>query len=347
MERRVLLAISLSFLVLFLYQWFLPPPARRKRRPRTRRQGRSTSPASGLRAERDMCRPSRRRAHPAGGYHRRRSAGTRHHHRDRACAAVFTNRGGRLRHWWLKEYRDAQGRCWTSFPRTPPPNRPGRSRCGLTMGTHYATGRGHHHATRTSRIYKVTTVRHRSRSILKPPTGYGSHKAFVLPPDGYDIYFTAHVMQGSEALNPMIEWGPGLGDDIAQSPPGSFISPNYIYPPQAIFHVNGSRNPDRVAETAVGGRMIRDGAFPLGWGRRSLLHQRDHQTSDACSSRYASVAFPSSTQPPVVGRYVAYSVRLPAPPKARVFSSGPKSSMPSAPSTRSSPGRFISGYSRF
>jgi YidC/Oxa1 family membrane protein insertase len=38
----------------------------------------------------------------------------------------------------------------------------------------------------------------------------------------------------------------------------------------------------------------------------------------------AAVAFPSATQPPVIGHYVTYSVRLPAPPESARFFFGPK-----------------------
>ena len=58
----------------------------------------------------------------------------------------------------------------------------------------------------------------------------------------HDLGESAHlsVRQGDAVLVPAIEWGPGLGDDIARARPASFLSPSYSTPAQAIYHQDGS-----------------------------------------------------------------------------------------------------------
>ena len=55
---------------------------------------------------------------------------------------------------------------------------------------------------------------------------------------------SSHSARGCSAAaspEPDIDWGPGLGDDIAQLAAGIFLSPNYSTPAQAIYHTDGSR----------------------------------------------------------------------------------------------------------
>ena len=39
-------------------------------------------------------------------------------------------------------------------------------------------------------------------------------KTFVIEPQSYVITFTAQVTDGGKAINPVLQWGPGLGDTI-------------------------------------------------------------------------------------------------------------------------------------
>jgi YidC/Oxa1 family membrane protein insertase len=229
--------------------------------------------------------------------------------------AVFTNRGGRIRHWWLKEYKNAAGQMMDLVPANTPTPLP--LPFSLRVDDAATTAR------LNDSIYKVTQS-DRITFDLETTEGLRVHKAFVLTPDGYEVYFTTHVMQGGETLNPTVEWGPGLGDDIAQQPPGSFLSPNYTYPPQAIYHRNGSRNPDRVAATALAGGLSLDGDFLWAGLDDHYFISAIIKPSAPVHFESAAVAFPSATQPPVIGHYVTYSVRLPAPPESARFFFGPK-----------------------
>ena len=71
--------------------------------------------------------------------------------------------------------------------------------------------------------------------------GFHVTKSFTLEPDGYIVAVSVQASRGDQVLNPGIDWGPGLGDDIAYSPRGGFLSPSYSTPAQALVHRDGSR----------------------------------------------------------------------------------------------------------
>ena len=126
MERRVLVAISLSFAVLFLYQaLFLPPP--------TPQNVTATAPVEGPRPPAEAGAVS---AVPVPGNASSPAATATvaplvgdSEEREivvetSAVRAVFTNRGARLRHWQLKNYIDDQEGPVDLVPSVIPPELP-------------------------------------------------------------------------------------------------------------------------------------------------------------------------------------------------------------------------------
>src|SRR5215470_7135784 len=116
MERRVFIAIVLSFLVLYFYQtYFAPPPP-----PSPKPAASSAAPSAPAEAPSNHIVPSTPSSTAQSGA--AVSSETREPQAvvsDAAereitvetakVTAVFTNRGGRLLHWRLKEYRDNRG----------------------------------------------------------------------------------------------------------------------------------------------------------------------------------------------------------------------------------------------
>ena len=117
MERRVLLAIFLSFLVLYVYQALVvkPQPAEQAANATTAASGAAT-PGVSPRTTAPTATPQNALAPPhlpPSSADASRADGRR---RDRASAtsrvenadviAVFTNRGARLKNWKLKKYFD-------------------------------------------------------------------------------------------------------------------------------------------------------------------------------------------------------------------------------------------------
>src|SRR5258705_13291833 len=115
MERRVFIAIVLSFLVLYFYQtYFAPPPP-----PSPKPAASSSAPAAPAQAPSNAVPSAPPSTQQSGAAV---STGTREPQavvsdpaeRDitvetAKVTAVFTNRGGRLLHWRLKDYRDNRG----------------------------------------------------------------------------------------------------------------------------------------------------------------------------------------------------------------------------------------------
>ena len=112
MEKRVLLAVVLSFVVLYGYQALFPPPKPQPKAgaatgapagaPASRRP-QASERAGG--ATRSGC-PSRRRA-SCGGARRGQPKSATSGSRTSRSRAVFTTRGGALKSWRLKKYQDA------------------------------------------------------------------------------------------------------------------------------------------------------------------------------------------------------------------------------------------------
>ena len=327
MERRVLLAISLSVpgAVRSTRRCSSPPPrqdagnATPARRPRRRR------PAAIAAAETATAAADRRAVPPA-----RLSSATpksaRSSSKPRSVRAVFTNRGGRLRHWILKEYRNDAGRSRSTwFPRVIP-RRPAaavlaaRRRC-----------RGDARAER--HVYRVRCRRRRDGHAadddhLRARNGRraaGRARSSRSSPTTFVVTFTAQRAAGQcKPSNPIVEWGPGLGDDIARTQPGSFLSPNYIYHAQAIYH-HGRRRRRAKRRPRWAPDVVREGQFRWAGVDDHYFISAVLQPPAPVRVEYQPVTIPSLTTPPVVGplRRVRRS-SFPRHPKACGSTSGPK-----------------------
>src|SRR5690606_9650440 len=107
MERRVLIAISLSFLVLFLYQTFLapPPPEPSAQPPAAAAPAAPGESPTAPAASTPVTDPAPPAVDVVAGDSVERSITVE----TRTVRAVFTNRGARLQHWVLKNYRSDDG----------------------------------------------------------------------------------------------------------------------------------------------------------------------------------------------------------------------------------------------
>ena len=116
MERRVFTAIVLSFLVLFFYQTFFapppPPPPKTTATAATKSSaaiapGAANAPASASAAQSAAAAaPATPAVKTVVGDSSDRTIVVE----TQTVQAVFTNRGGRLLHWRLKDYFDPDGR---------------------------------------------------------------------------------------------------------------------------------------------------------------------------------------------------------------------------------------------
>jgi YidC/Oxa1 family membrane protein insertase len=318
MERRVLVAISLSFAVLFLYQaWFVPPTPQNSTATAppaltapTDRAGAAPAPAGNLSAPAPT--PA---TPPVIGESNEREIVVE----TSAVRAVFTNRGARLRHWQLKNYTDDQEGPVDLIPEVIPPELP--LPFSLRVDDAAVTAR------LNDALYRVSGPDNGSVTFeLETAEGLKVRKVFALDPQTFVVSFTANVLQNGQAVNPTVQWGPGVTDDIARTPAGSFLSPAFIYKAQAIYHTNG--DVEREAGSALAGGAVREGQYR--WGGVD-----DHYFISAVLAPPAPTRFeyaPVNISAPAdaiqgelpTGEYVAYSVRFPAPPEDVRFYIGPK-----------------------
>jgi YidC/Oxa1 family membrane protein insertase len=236
MERRIFLAVVLSFIVVYAYQALLIPPV-----PPASERARG---AEDVRAPGD---PPPEQTPPVGADRSRRDEQARVDDQARAIdqtrvgetserdvvietalvRAVFTNRGGRIREWFLKAYAEnAEGRPVNLVPSDPPP--------GTQLPFSLRVDEGDITPTLNNALYKATVDGTQVIFDYENAAGLRVRKEFRLDPQSYVITFTASVQQGDRALNPFVQWGPGLGDVGSTGGGGSFFTGNYVQPPQAI-----------------------------------------------------------------------------------------------------------------
>jgi YidC/Oxa1 family membrane protein insertase len=146
-------------------------------------------------------------------------------------------------------------------------------------------------------------------------------KTFSVEPTSYIINFGVVVQMGSQRLNPVIHWGPGLGDDIARAPPASFFSPSYNTPSQPIIHRDGKV--ERIASTEAGNQegTFRYAGIDDHYFVSMLLND---QSTQPVRAEYAPVVVPQADSPAIIGRYTNYAVRFQAPQDQARFFFGPK-----------------------
>ena len=274
MERRILLAVFLSFLVLYAYQALFIPPA-----PQTpsgagagaqssapaREGGGPTTPATqGGTAATPAAPPApapeadaAQSAAPVLGESAEREITVE----SETVIAVLSNRGGRVLHWRLKNYRDAQGQPVDLVPSSLAPDEatpfllqvddPAITR-QLNTAIYRATGDAAGRVDATQREGSVVFE-------YEDASGLRARKEFHFEPRNYVVRFSAQVQTGTETLNPTVLWGPGLGDIGALSGGGSFFTGNYIQPPQAIYHQDNDVH--RIPATGVAQQPRHEGQF--------------------------------------------------------------------------------------
>lgn len=327
MERRVLLAISLSFLVLFLYQSFLAPPPSPP--PASAPAPQAATGSSGTAAP---VQPSGAAAAPAApaassvptetivGDTSIRSITVE----TARVRAVFSNRGARLEHWELKGYQSLTGQpldlvpvAVSASPVTPFSLRTDDAQvtADLNQAIYRVSGVSSDHVDGTAAPTTLTFE-------METSGGLRARKEFRLEPDSYLIAFSASVERRGQTLNTRIDWGPGLGDQMAQMPSGSLFSASSTHPAQAIFQRDGSIT--RTPHSSLGTGISEGGQFGFAGIDDLYFVAMVVKPPAPLDVQYAPLTVPDPTNPAQVGHYVAWSVRFPEPPNEATFFVGPK-----------------------
>lgn len=259
MEKRVLLAVFLSFLVLFVYQsLFAPPPGPPPDAiPDDTATGAPARPAPSASAPVGAEQPP---AEPAPDAPQTLTADTVPREiivETSRIRAAFSNRGAELRSWRLKSYLDQNGEPLELVPTDVPPD----------LGHPFDL-----------RLDDPTLTRRLSEALFEPSVaglnledgrpgtltfeyrdaaGLHARKTFAFSPgeSPFLVTFSATVENGGEALNPTIVWGPGIGDGRNTS------GRSFYQPARAILYRDGKvarLNPGKL-ET----EPRHEGAFPF------------------------------------------------------------------------------------
>ncbi len=222
MEKRVLVAVVLSFLVLYLYQAFLaPPPPKPQPRPAAATQAAgaaaataTTPAANGQQAAAVAAMvPALAAPAPAEGYsepvEREIVVETD------LVRVVFTNRGARAKHWQLKNYHDEKGELVDLVP---------KGVAGAVLPFSLETGHGDVDSLINGALFKVTdegrsgaarassTDPRKLAFEYRDASGLTVKKAFEFSGTTYTVGFQADVAMGGTPINVAVAMGPGLGD---------------------------------------------------------------------------------------------------------------------------------------
>ena len=216
LERRVLIALFLSFLVLFAYQTFFPSA------PTTPRTVTSGTPLAGASDAVSAVNQSDATPPPTavvGG-----EAETDVKVETPHVVATFTNRGARLKSWRLKEYRDPSGNPLELIDATlsgqPLP-------FSLTLADATTT------SLLNSVLYAVKQSGEQVEFEYRNEAGLNVTKVFTLNPASYTVDVQVRVLQNGGPVIPTIQWGPGLGDRDSQTG-------RYAVKPEVLFSSEGS-----------------------------------------------------------------------------------------------------------
>jgi YidC/Oxa1 family membrane protein insertase len=317
MERRVLLAISLSFLVLFAYQtYFAPKPAPGNSSAAPAPPAVTPSSTGAAAAVPPVADP----VPPPATVDEGESAEREIVVETRSVRAVFTNRGARIKHWQLKHYLNDAGQALDLVPDAEAVNQ-ALLPFSLRLDDPAATSAINGGLFRSDAAGSVdgtggpVTVSFAWRSA-----GLVARKAFTLAPEGYTLTFTASVERDGAPLNPAVEWGPGLGDEIAHASEGSFFAPSYSTPAQALVHRDRSVARLTSAGTEQGPFLyagIDDHYF-------TALALNDFASPQPWRFDHTPFVVPPRSEGAPSGRFAAFAVRYAAAPVGQRFFFGPK-----------------------
>ena len=251
MERRVLLAIFLAFLTLYLWQALVMPPPE----PAT-----ADTPATSVAPDAGTTPPSPPSsgprqsavAEPASNPVVSESAEREIQVETDDVIATFTNRGGRLKSWLLKKHRNSAGAPFelvvdgdaatTALP--------------FSLRVDDAT------LTRTlnEALYRVRSSEPAGAAPNSHPISfeYGDTaglrvvKEFQFEPTAYVVSVKVQVQQGDRPLTPAIEWGPGLGKEPS-------AQGRYTLQPEGILSI--ADDEERIPAARVAEQPTRQGDF--------------------------------------------------------------------------------------
>jgi YidC/Oxa1 family membrane protein insertase len=217
MERRVLLAIFLSFLVLYFYQALVVKPVPKPPAAIATNTAAPQGPPAEAPPPAPKTPPATVSA-PAATALVGDATDRDVRIETRDVIAVFTNRGARLKSWRLKHFLDQKNEplelVATELAGTQP------LPFSLTVNDAAVT------TTLNNALYTVSGEPAGAAAASSPTdlrfeyrdsAGISAVKEFHLEPASYMVTFRAKVFGGDVALSPQVQWGPAVGDVAAET----------------------------------------------------------------------------------------------------------------------------------
>ena len=318
MERRVLLAIFLAFLVLYVWQAVFVKPVPKPPAGSAPTAAGSTAPgtSSGTPEAAPTAPPSRTaEAVPVTSAATILGESSEREVRveTREVIAVFTNRGARLKSWRLKRYLDKQRQPQElieneiSSQPLPFTLRTGSETVDATInGAFYAVNG----APDASPISSPLDLRFEYRNAA----GVHAVKQFHLDPTTYILEFRAAVSEGERGLQPTVLWGPALTDAGEAS--------RYSQKAEGLLYVNGK--PQRLATKDIAKQSVYEGDFNY-VGVDDNYFMTVALFPGASKVTYHSVSIPPPAESKDPARdLVAYDIETSGPDAQLKFFVGPK-----------------------
>ena len=309
MERRVLIAVLLSFLVLYGYQALFPPPPEPKpaQTSKTATAPNASSPTATNPTPSVQGAPLAE-APPAD------ATPAQDIEVDNADVhAVFTTRGAVLKSWKLKKYRDDHGQPLEMIAGHAPADSP----LPFTLGTDDAALSSKLAAgAYTLGPQTSATGNWQAQFDYADEAGVRARKTFAIAAaKPYVINVTASLTVNDQPVPATLRWGPALGSGI------TLKSRTYNPPPQPIFYKDGKVS--RIAPGKIAEQSVQEGTFGFAGVDDHYFLVALVKPGEALRVQYSSVdaiveGYPEGAH------YVAWSTRYSSAASGSAFFAGPK-----------------------
>jgi YidC/Oxa1 family membrane protein insertase len=234
----------------------------------------------------------------------------------RDIIAVFTNRGGRLKSWRLKQYPDQNGQPLDLIQQSLPDTQP--LPFSLRVPDAVAT------RTLNTALYTVNGMSSSSAPITGPTDIRFEYrdssdlhvvKQFRFEPASYVVAFQVEVAVDGKPVTPTVEWGPGLGD---QGSNGSFTVP-------AGGLLSEAGEEQRLQASATTEKPVYEGRFDFA-GVDDHYFMSVALNPGASRVTFRPVSVPAATADPAAAprELMAYAIEPTSPVEAMKFYIGPK-----------------------
>lgn len=316
MEKRVLLAVILSFIVLYGYQAMFPPP-----RPAPPGDVTADAPPGGgappipSAPAADAPPPQAVEPEPVEARVADDTARDIVIEND-DVRGILNTRGGVITSWRLKHYLDDQGQPLELVPTAVPEG--AFKPFALSVEDPQLTARLQRALFRPSATSLPAGGENSLTLDYEDGSGLTARKVFAFSAaQPYIITFSAEVTHGGKPLVPTIHWGPALGDGFAAE--SSFL---YSPPAQPIFYQDGDVT--RVGVSDIPEYALREGTFGFAGVDDHYFMSVAMPGDQPLQVRYQPVEIPPATPDGRSARFVDWSARFPAAPDGARFYFGPK-----------------------